>query len=310
VLKNKIARRSFLKSATTATVGCIATSTFPGWVTSLHADKGLTENKMSAIRIGALDSVISGKDDLSWEQVYYRTGELGIEGVELGVGEDYDQTELWDFEGRQRLLGFSKATGVLTPSICLHSYWTYSFASEDDATRKRAGKLAKEAAVAAKEMGAKNILIPFTNPDSVDDELARERWVAGVKNAASAAEDAGVVFCLENVGTSFADKPEDIITIVDAIDSPAVKVYYDPGNAIRSENDPLQAIALLNKRIGQMHVKEVRGDYLGDGIVPWSKIIRAIHDIDYKGWLILETKSTDDPKSAAQRNLETIRGLL
>jgi sugar phosphate isomerase/epimerase len=235
---------------------------------------------------------------------------LGIEGIELGVGKDYDRTELWDTEGRKRLQGFSETTGVLTPSICLHSYWTYSFASEDIATRARAEKLAREAAVAAKEIGARKILIPFTNPDSVNDELARERWIMGVKNSASAAEEASVVFCLENVGTSFADKPEDMITIVDAIDSSAVKVYYDAGNAVRSENDPLEAIPLLKERIGQIHVKEVQGDYLGEGIVPWPKIIQALYNINYTGWLILETKSTDDPKSAAKKNLETIRGFL
>jgi len=303
-------RRSFIKGTTAATMGWIAADALYERTILAQATQGTPGNIKPSFHIGALDSVLSGDDRLSWEQTYQRARELGFEGIELGVGKDYDQTELWNAEGRKRLRGISEAAGVLTPSICLHSYWTYSFADEDGAMRDRALRLAREAAVAAKEMGADNILVPFTNPDSVEAELARERWIAGMKEAAPAAEEAGVVYCLENVGTPFANKPEDIIAIVDAIDSPAVKVYYDAGNAIKSGNDPLRAIALLKERIGQVHVKEISGHFLGDGIVPWPKIIEALRDIGYSGWFMLETDATKDAKTAAKKNLETIRGLL
>ena len=310
MFKKTITRRTFLKSTTAAAMGCFAVGTLHDGAIPAQATEGSTGNKKPVFHIGALDSVLSGDDRLSWEQAFHRAGELGFEGMELGVGKDYDQTELWNPEGRRRLRGISEAAGVLTPSICLHSYWTYSFADANEAMRARAVRLAREAAVAAREMGAGNILLPFTNPGSVEAGLARERWIAGMKESAPAAEEAGVVYCLENVGTSFADKPEDILAIVDAVGSPAVKVYYDAGNAVSSGYDPLHAITLLNKRIGQVHVKEVRGHSLGDGIVPWPKIIQALRDIGYSGWFMLETDSTKDPKTAARKNLETIRRLL
>lgn len=305
-----IERRLFLKDTTMTVMGYIAAGIRPGWAVKARPNEGIAGNNKPAFRIGVLDSVLSGNDGLSWDQAYHRARELGFEGMELGVGKDYDQTELWNIEGRKRLRCFSEATGVLTSSICLHSYWTYSFADQDNAMRSRALRIAREAAISAKEMGARNILIPLTNPDSVEVELAQERWIAGMKACAPSAEDAGVVFCLENVGISFADKPEDIGAIVDAVDSSAVKVYYDPGNAVRSGNDPLQAIRLLKGRIGQVHVKEVGGDYLGDGEVPWPKILQALRDIEYTGWLILETEATEDPKTAARKNLGTIRRLI
>jgi hexulose-6-phosphate isomerase len=282
----------------------------PAGMCSKQGKQGKIKDKKHTFYIGALDGVLSGDSGLTWEQIYQLAGELGFEGIELGVGSDYDKTQLWHAEGRKRLCEISEATGVLTPSICLHSYWTYSFADEDDPMRARALRLAQEAAAAAKEMGARNILIPLTNPDSVEDSLARERWITGLKAAAQAAEEAGVVYCIENVGTAFANKPEDIMALVDAIDSPAVKIYFDPGNAVRTGNDPLKAITLLNKRIGQIHVKEIHGVYLGEGVVPWAKIVQALRDIGYSGWLMLETEATADPKAAAKKNLETIRTLL
>ncbi len=305
-----ISRRSFLNRAAAAAAGCIAAGISPGRPVLARSGRRSAAKAEPAFRVGALDSVLSGKEGLSWEKVYSRAGELGFEGVELGVGGDYDQTELWSVEGRRRLRGYSKASGVLTPSICLHSFWTFSFADDDEAVRRRAVRMAREAALAAKEMAAGNILVPCTNPDSAGTELARERWIAGLKESVPAAEEAGVAFCLENVGLPFADKPGDILGLVDAVGSPAVKVYYDPGNAVRRGGDPLQAVRMLKGRIGQVHVKEIRGVLLGEGIVPWPEILQALRESGYSGWLMLETEATDDPRTAGRKNLETVRAML
>ena len=262
------------------------------------------------LKIGVLDTVLAGQNQIPWEEIYTIAGELGLEGQELGVGDDYEQTALWRADGREKLRRAAESTGVVTSSICLHTYWSYSFADTDEALRARAGQIAREAVVAAKDLGAKQILIPLTNPKEEPAEIARERWIEGMLECVPAAEEAGVVFSFENVGVPFADKAEDIIGLIDSIASPAVKVYYDPANAVYSGEDPLKAIPMYGDRIGQVHVKEAGGTYIGDGTVPWPGIIDALDQVGYDGWLILETDPTDDPKAAAKRNLRTIRGLL
>lgn len=263
------------------------------------------------MKIGILDSVLGGKEKrIIWEALYQIAGKLGFEGLELGVKAGYEQTQLWKKGGRERLLKASRKNEVLTPSICLHSYWLYSFASPDKKIRIRAQTIAKEAALAAAEMQAKNILVPLTCPEGVEDTVARKRWREGIASCAVAAESQGVFFCLENVGQSFARQPQDIINIVDAINSPAVKVYYDPGNAVIGGLDPLKGISLLGRRIRQIHVKEHQGTYLGDGIVPWPKIIEHLQEIDYDGWLVLETNCTEDPRRAAKKNLERLEKII
>jgi len=263
------------------------------------------------MRIGTLDGVLVGKKGpIPWSTLYQTARDLGFEGLELGVGPTYDSSELWSPEGRKALKGVSASTGVLTPSICIHSYWNYSFASPDPEVRARARRIAEEAALAAAEMGAKNILVPFTCPTGVDDNTARARWIEGVKAAAPAAVSNGVVFCLENVGKTFANAPKDIVSVVDAIGSPAVQVYYDPGNAVHNDMDPLEGIRTLGKRIRHVHVKEVKGTYIGEGIVPWPLIIAELRKVGYDGWLILETASTDDPNTAAAKNLKTLKSLI
>jgi sugar phosphate isomerase/epimerase len=217
---------------------------------------------------------------------------------------------LWDKAGRAELLKLSQQTGVVTPSICLHSYWQYSFADPDPAVRARAGSIAREAAEIAAELGAKHILIPLTCPEGIEAAIAQARWVEGVRGCAGAAEAYGVVFDLENVGRSFGNTPQQILGIVEAIDSPAVRVYYDPGNAVASGLDPLQGIEALDRTIGQVHVKEIGGKLLGEGRVPWPQLIATLKKVGYEGWLVLETSPTDDPKAAAQANLTTLRQLI
>lgn len=310
MIKKTVTRRSFLKGTAAAAVGCAAAGAFPGGTVSAQADKSSAASRKAAFRIGVLDSVLSGRGKMTWERLYRGAGELGFEGMELGVGRDYEQTELWNAEARKRLRGFAEKAGVSTPSICLHAFWNFSFAAEDPAIRGRAGRLAREAAFAAKDMDARNILIPLTNPDSAEPGPARERWISGLKETAGTAEECGVVYCVENVEIPFADGPEDIAAIVDAVGSPAVGVYYDPGNAVRSGHDPLAAVPKLGSRIRQIHVKEIRGIYLGEGAVPWPGIIEALRGIGYSGWLMLETEATADPRTAAKKNLDTVRRLL
>lgn len=262
-------------------------------------------------KIGALDSVLTGeRRSLAWDETYHLAQSLGFDGVELGVGADYDQTQLWDKAGRSKLLGLSQQTGVATASICLHSYWRYSFADPDPTVRARAGRIARETAEIAAELGARHILIPLTCPEGVEAATARERWIEGVGACAGVAETCGVLFDLENVGRSFGNTPRQIMDMVEAIASPVVKVYYDPGNAVADGLDPQQGIEALGQRIGQVHVKEIGGKLLGQGRVPWPQLIAALKQIGYTGWLVLETDPTDNPKAAALANLNRLRQLM
>ena len=263
------------------------------------------------MHIGTIDGVLTKDWDMvRWDGTYRLARELGFEGLELGVGARYDQSQLWSQAGRRELYHLAQAAGIATPSICLHAYWHHSFASPDAAVRERARQIALVGAQAASDLGAKRILIPLTCPKDVPDADARARWIDGIAACASIAQAAGVVYCLENVGRPFADRPEQIIDIVDTIAHPAVMVYYDPANAVKNGQDPVEGIRTYGRRLGQLHVKESGGLYLGQGQVPWTRILPELKRIGYDGWLILETQPTDDPRAAARRNLETLRGWL
>ena len=258
------------------------------------------------MKIGSMDGSLAQP----WERLFKVAAQIGFEGIELGVGEDYSKTKLWNKEGRQELKALSKASKVAIASICIHAYWRFSFAGSEGEISRTAQKIAEEAAAIAHEVGAKNLLIPVTSAEGVTAEEARTRWIEGIKSCASTAENCDVIFALENVGQPFATNGRQLASIVDEINSPAVKVYYDPGNAIYKDLDPLEDIRVLGSRISQVHMKDPGGDHLGEGKMRIPSVIKELKAIGYNGWIMLETPPTDDPLKAGQINLEYLRRLL
>ena len=260
----------------------------------------------SIMKIGSMDGSLAQP----WERLFEVAAKIGFEGVELGVGENYSQTKLWKEEGRQELKALSKASNVVIASICIHSYWRFSFAGSEGKISRTAHEIAEEAAAIAHEVGARNLLIPVTSAEGVTAEEARKRWIEGIKSCADTAEGYGVVYALENVGQPFATTGKQLASIVDEINSPAVKVYYDPGNAIYKNLDPLEDIRVLGGRISQIHMKDPGGDHLGEGKMDIPSVIKALKAINYNGWIMLETPETDDPIKASEMNLKYLRRLL
>jgi sugar phosphate isomerase/epimerase len=65
----------------------------------------------------------------------------------------------------------------------------------------------------------------------------------------------------------------------------------------------------MGKRMCQIHFKEGPG-YLGaSGRPDWPAVVTALREIDYRGWVILETANPRDVVADTKRNLEYVRKL-
>jgi sugar phosphate isomerase/epimerase len=91
---------------------------------------------------------------------------------------------------------------------------------------------------------------------------------------------------------------DDLIDMVDAVQSEHFGVYYDIGNALYLGHDPAAEILQLNHRILSVHVKDTAaapGDsHLGAGQLDLHACMASLDQIDYQGWFILETPGGDD----------------
>src|SRR5918912_3952630 len=163
------------------------------------------------------------------EQAFRTAQQIGFDGIELDLARDYKHDPLWSAEGRREIKRAARDTGVEVASTCLGALWGQTFASDDEGDRQRAYEIVAEATRFTPELGPKVILVPIVGVEGQDNATGTQRWIEGLRRCAPLAEQHGAILALENVGRSPANSAPAILEIVQAVNSPAVKVYYDVG---------------------------------------------------------------------------------
>ena len=128
-------------------------------------------------------------------------------------------------------------------------------------------------------------------------------------------------------------------SLIREIDHPAVRILYDQANLTFTGNEGYEeALPLQQQYVAYMHVKDLvfkegvafsssnvarpdeseRNVYtriVGEGVIPWPEILRAVKARGYDGWLSLEYERRwhpDDIPDASigmKRSLEYLRGI-
>ena len=164
-----------------------------------------------------------------------------------------------------------------------------------------------EAIEVARNIGTNDILLPFfrDRAPNMSDEAESKMIINSFKSLAKRAEDMGVVIAIESSLSG-----EDHLKILEAVDSPAIGVYFDPSNCKHYGHDPIKDIPLLKDWIHQVHVKnnpELMADTCVKGF-SWVEVAGLLYDAGYKGWYVLETNSPNDDLIADTRtNMDYVR---
>ncbi|MCK4294536.1 MAG: sugar phosphate isomerase/epimerase, partial [Planctomycetes bacterium] len=126
------------------------------------------------------------------------------------------------------------------------------------------------------------LLAFFAKGDLRNDPAGTDLVVERLKKVAPKAEDAGVALAIE----SWLNADEHL-EIIERVGSPAVKVYYDVGNSHKAGYDIYQEIRRLGKHICEFHAKDYDNLY-GKGTIAFEEVRRAMDDIRYRGWIVME----------------------
>ena len=201
--------------------------------------------------------------------------EIGLDGVQISV----PNMKLCKAEHREEYLRASKATGIEICSLGIGMLHTAPYCRDP-----RAEGYIEKCIDFMPKMNQKILLMPFFGKADIKGRPdAQEEVIRRLKKVAPKAEKAGVVLALETVLS--ADK---LITILDAVGSPAIQVYYDTANSNDQGYDIYKEIPQLGRdRICQIHCKE-NGCLLGQGDIDFRKVRQAIDGIGYRDWLVIE----------------------
>ena len=220
----------------------------------------------------------------------------GLSGVELQVY--FKGTALCD---RETLLPFqraAKATGLAIPSLA--GVWPPGASL----LQPTAEENLRKAIHAAESLDATTILVACfeKNCPKMDQEQSYGPVVTLLQKVSGAARDAGVTIGME---TSLA--PVDDRKLIDLVDRPSVRVYYDLDNVERyaHTNQAVPGIATLKSRIRQVHLKNEDRLLEEPGRVNWADAVKGLAAIGYPGWFVFETSHSGPQQciDATQKNI-------
>lgn len=285
-------RRSFLKGAVT---GLAAGALYPksGWIAALRAAP-------IPLKIGVTDWNLRLRNDPASLELGKR---IGFDGVEISFGRELmnDRLPLTDPEMQRHYLAASRKHGVAIAGT--HLGILHSNGLKSDPLGKR---WVADAIPVTRKLGTRVILVPFFGNNALRTHQEMDYTAEVLKELAPEAARHDVVLGLENTNSA-----EENVRILDRVQSKSVMVYYDVGNSTRNGFDVIKEIRWLGRdRICQFHLKD-NPHFMGEGEIDFPGIAKAIADIGFSGWAMLETSSpTGSIENDMRRNLEYTRKLI
>jgi len=128
-----------------------------------------------------------------------------------------------------------------------------------------------------------------------------ERSVTNFRQAARYAAEKGITLAAEPINrfeTYFLNTAADAVKFCEDVGEPNVKVHLDTFHMIREEKSFYQAIVDTGPYLGMLHACENDRGTPGTGLVRWNDIFRGLHDIDYQGWIVIESFVPDNEELA------------
>lgn len=229
----------------------------------------------------------------------------GLLGVELQVF--YQGTTLHDPATLTAYRQAAALSGLLVPSIA--GIWGKGAALVQTSKAETSIRRAIDVAHA---LDARVILVAAfrDNCPRMDDPASFEPVVAMLRSVAPAARDAKVTLGLETSLSPASDRK-----LVDLVNHPAVKVYFDCHNTEtygHTGQSVTGAAVLGASRLAQVHCKNEERLLEAGGLVNWSQMLRALRDSGYSGWYTFETRHAGAEQCIAdtERNIAFARRVL
>jgi len=267
--------------------------------------------RLAAFPKGFFDLLIARQMSV-FEWIQY-AGQLDLDGVEL-----YPQfLDAFDSGYLANIRRTADAEGLGLPMMC-HSP---DFTRPDPDDRRAEVERTKLMIVATAELGGGycRVLSGQNRPGLVEAEAIK--WVIDcLWQLESSAKDAGVLMCMENhykdglwEYPEFAQSHRRYFAILDGVDSPWLKVQYDPSNAIVAGEDPYLLLDRVLPRIATVQASDryleggsiedlqaidrdpqhgyapyVKHGVIGQGLNDYDRILGTLARAGYDGWVSIE----------------------
>jgi hydroxypyruvate isomerase len=165
----------------------------------------------------------------------------------------------------------------------------------------------------AAKAGVPNVITFSGNRKGMADDEGARNAIAGLNRVKKIAEDNGVTICLELLNSK-VDHPDYMADhtawgarVMEAVNSPNVRLLYDIYHMQIMEGDMIATIRANHEWIGHYHTGGVPGRHELDETqeIQWEGVMQAIADTGFKGYVAHEFLPLRDPftslRAAASR---------
>lgn len=164
----------------------------------------------------------------------------------------------------------------------------------------------------AAKLGVANVITFSGNRGGMTDEEGMKNTIAGLNRVKKIAEDHGVAICMELLNSKvdhkdyMCDHTAWGIRVMEAVDSPRVKLLYDIYHMQIMEGDLIRTITENIQWLGHFHTGGVPGRHELDETqeVNWAGVMRAIAATKFTGYVAHEFIPTRDPLRSLEEAVE------
>jgi sugar phosphate isomerase/epimerase len=160
----------------------------------------------------------------------------------------------------------------------------------------------------AVELGAPTIRIFAGNLQKGTTLDQAQQWtIEAIRTCCEYAGSRGIILALENHG-GIVSRADDLLTIVQAIDSDWFGVNWDSGNV--EGPDPYGELAKLAPYAVTAQIKTHIGRNGSRQPADFTRVLDTLRKVDYRGWIALEYEDDEDPKTAVPPLIERLQTLI
>lgn len=238
----------------------------------------------------------------SWQEKLTLARESGFDCMEMSVDATPQRmNRLYDVQTVHQLCTAIEQTGVPVYTMALTALRQYPLGSEDEDVRNKALELVRKAVNLSASCGIEVIhLAGYDEHGDKRNERTSTRFYDGIRRSVDYAAPHGVTLAIETMDTPFMGSCRNIMALCREVGGNQLKCYVDIGNLTASGLDVNEEIESAADNIAGVHLKDTRpGVYrdvlFGDGTVDFDLCFAALKKVNYKGTMVAEMWSYDDP---------------